>query len=676
MSRINTNISSLVAQTNLTRANDQLQTSLTRLSTGLRINTGKDDPAGLIASENLRSDITAVQKGITNSQRANQILSTADSALGQVSSLLNDLRGLVTESANTGALSTAQIQANQLQVDSSLAAIDRIAQTTSFQGRRLLDGSLDFITSSVAAGFATKTVTGTADTAASLTVAHVTLTANQTGSAGNGYTFNIQSGAALGSETATFNSGTKTITVNIASGSSSAANIIAAITQKSSITNLFTAVNSTNSTAGEGAATGTTTNGADGNVFVVSAVTGGTAFNGAKVTITSGAVGASGTTASYNASTKTLTVVATSTSTASQIITAINGEGHFKGTLLNSNGLGTGVSASTTTLAGATGGSNSLSGLKINQANFGTASNVAVQVDIDTQAKQASLTYSSGDLASGLVLELGGSKGFNTFNFGAGTTLQQLQDGINQLSDTTGVQATVNGGNLVLTSSDYGSKAFVSARALSGTFSTGDGSNVAATRSSGADVSLRINGLQATGDGLNASLNSSTLNLSFSVDASAQDGDTLSFSIDGGGANFQLGPDVISSQQARLGIQSVSTAQLGGKDGKLFELASGGSKALNTDPNGAAAVVTDVIDSITTLRGRIGAFQKTALDTNISTLTDTLSNLTDAQSSIRDADFAAESANLTRAQILVQAGTSVLQISNQRPQAILALLRQ
>ncbi|MGQ9607262.1 MAG: flagellin, partial [Thermogutta sp.] len=146
MTRINTNVSSLTAQKTLARSQAQLQQALTRLSTGLRINTGKDDPAGLIASEALRSDITSIQKAITNSQRANQMIATADSALGQVSSLLNDIRGLVSEAANTGALSAEQIQANQLQIDSSLEAIDRIAQVTQFQGRRLLDGSLDFVT--------------------------------------------------------------------------------------------------------------------------------------------------------------------------------------------------------------------------------------------------------------------------------------------------------------------------------------------------------------------------------------------------------------------------------------------------------------------------------------------------------------------------------------------------
>src|SRR3954462_1709424 len=118
MSRINTNVSSLIAQTRLNRAQGQLQESLTRLSTGLRINSGKDDPAGLIASESLRSDITATNKAITNSEKANQLISTADSPLNQISTLLNDVRGLVTEVANAGVLPDEQVAANQLQVDS------------------------------------------------------------------------------------------------------------------------------------------------------------------------------------------------------------------------------------------------------------------------------------------------------------------------------------------------------------------------------------------------------------------------------------------------------------------------------------------------------------------------------------------------------------------------------
>ena len=110
----------------------------------------------VFVSSHLMSAITSIRKAITNTDRANQVIATADSALGQVSSLLNDIRGLVTEAANTGALSDDQIAANQLQLDSSLEALNRIAQTTTFQGRRLLDGSLDFITEA-GTGFSTVT---------------------------------------------------------------------------------------------------------------------------------------------------------------------------------------------------------------------------------------------------------------------------------------------------------------------------------------------------------------------------------------------------------------------------------------------------------------------------------------------------------------------------------------
>ncbi|MFM2095827.1 MAG: B-type flagellin [Planctomycetota bacterium] len=149
MSRINTNVPSLISRINLNRTNSDLQTSLNRLSTGLRINSGKDDPAGLIAAETLRSDIVGINKAISNSQKADGLVATAEGSLNQISKLLNDIRGLVTEASNTGALSSDQIAAYQMQVDSSLEAIDRIASSTSFQGKNLLDGSLSFVTSGV-----------------------------------------------------------------------------------------------------------------------------------------------------------------------------------------------------------------------------------------------------------------------------------------------------------------------------------------------------------------------------------------------------------------------------------------------------------------------------------------------------------------------------------------------
>ena len=105
-------------------------------------------------------------------------------------------------------------------------------------------------------------------------------------------------------------------------------------------------------------------------------------------------------------------------------------------------------------------------------------------------------------------------------------------------------------------------------------------------------------------------------------------------------------------------------------DGSLYELQSGGSLSLANNPSGAASVVNEALSEITSLRGRLGAFQSTTLQTNINTLQSTLSNLTSAQSNIQDADFAVETANLTRAQILVQSSTQVLQIANSNPQNV------
>ena len=150
MSRINTNIQSLQAVHSLTANQSALNTSLQRLSTGLQINTGADNPAGLIASEGLRSEIAGINQAIDNSTRAGNVINTADGALGETSNLLLELQSLTNQAANSGALSSDEIKANQLQVDSILNSINRISNTTQFNGKKLLDGSMDYITSGVA----------------------------------------------------------------------------------------------------------------------------------------------------------------------------------------------------------------------------------------------------------------------------------------------------------------------------------------------------------------------------------------------------------------------------------------------------------------------------------------------------------------------------------------------
>jgi flagellin len=389
--------------------------------------------------------------------------------LGEVSKLLLDVRSLVSEAANLGALSADQVDANQLQVDSSLEAVDRIAQTTTFQGRKLLDGTLDFITTSL-----------------------------------------------------------------------------------------------TNPTT--------------------------------------------------------------------------------------------------------------ISKLSIDQANLGSVGSLAVDVDITTGALRANTTVAAAGfaLAGDLVVKIGGRTGAEVFSFSSGATITQVVNAVNLVSDATGVTAVSAAGVLDLRSTEYGSEAFISVEIISegstGTFRT----NLSSLRTTGTDIAGTVNGVRANGRGNTLSVNTATLDLS----ATVNNGSTtdFSFTISGGGAIFQLGPNVVSNQQARIGVNSVNTGSLGGTAGRLYQLRSGQTAALRTNTTLAASILDQSVTEVAKLRGRLGAFQRTTLESNIRALEDTESNLTSAESSIRDADFAKETSALTRAQILVQSGTAVLAIANQNPQQVLSLL--
>jgi len=152
MTRINTNVTSMLAARVLNTQQTAMQTSLTRLSTGLRINSGSDDPAGLIASEILRGSKTGLTAAIANGERASNVIGTAEGALNEVSNLLSELQDLVASAANKGGQSADEIAAKQQQVDSILSTINRIADSTEFEGMKLLNGTMDYTTSGVDAG--------------------------------------------------------------------------------------------------------------------------------------------------------------------------------------------------------------------------------------------------------------------------------------------------------------------------------------------------------------------------------------------------------------------------------------------------------------------------------------------------------------------------------------------
>ena len=139
--RINTIVQALIAMRNLNDTEAMMQGSVGRLSTGLRINTAGDDPAGLIISEGLRTQIKGIEQANRNVQDAVNMSKTAESSLSEVSRLLLDLRALAVHSSNTATIDAAQLQANQQQVRNVIQSIDRIAQQTSWGTKKLLNGA-------------------------------------------------------------------------------------------------------------------------------------------------------------------------------------------------------------------------------------------------------------------------------------------------------------------------------------------------------------------------------------------------------------------------------------------------------------------------------------------------------------------------------------------------------
>jgi len=139
--RIFNNIPSLNAQRILGLNNDRLAVSVERISSGLRINRAADDTAGLAISNALRSDIRVLRQAIRNANDGISLINVTEGALNEQSSILIRLRELSSQ-ASTGTVGSTERQTIQLEFDALRLEIDRIANTTAFNGQKLVDGSL------------------------------------------------------------------------------------------------------------------------------------------------------------------------------------------------------------------------------------------------------------------------------------------------------------------------------------------------------------------------------------------------------------------------------------------------------------------------------------------------------------------------------------------------------
>jgi flagellin len=189
------NTASLSAQNSLNNTNNALNTSLQRLSTGLKINSGADGPAAYVIGQQQSAQIAGLNTAIDNTNQAVSVVQTASGGLGEISSLLTQIRGLALNSANSGVNNSTALAANQAQINNAIATINSIAQTTTLDGKNLLDGSA--------------AITGTADTANTLGLGNIQ--AGQNAAAGT-YAVNITTAGTGGTVTGAASDGSSLAT--------------------------------------------------------------------------------------------------------------------------------------------------------------------------------------------------------------------------------------------------------------------------------------------------------------------------------------------------------------------------------------------------------------------------------------------------------------------------------
>jgi flagellin len=325
-------------------------------------------------------------------------------------------------------------------------------------------------------------------------------------------------------------------------------------------------------------------------------------------------------------------------------------------------------------------GTSAFTAISVNAANLPGNKTESVVVQVLNSATLGKVSYSgfggTGSAvigASAVTLQVAGNNGTQQLSFAGSTKLSAVAAAINNITAQTGVTASASGTNLTFKASNYGSSQFVSVSSLSGTFAVTGGTS---GKASGTDAKVNVNGAAATVDGTNVTYRDNNIDLSFTASAALNAGKTKSFGITGGGATFSLGSKVTDTLKTSIGIQSVSTGSLGDSaTGFLSSLASGGTNQLTSSSlSTAQQIVSKSINQVSSLRGRLGAFQTFTLGSTINSLSVAYENISAANSSIADTNFAAETANLTRYQILSQAATTVLSQANSAPQSVLSLL--
>lgn len=317
----------------------------------------------------------------------------------------------------------------------------------------------------------------------------------------------------------------------------------------------------------------------------------------------------------------------------------------------------------------------SVKDIKVYSRNPSQTSDVTLNVTVTAAAAYAysdsATAASSVTLSAETLIQVTGKLGTATITLSNGYTSAGVRSAINAQKQVTGVSAIVGTGaneKLIFTSTEKGSDSFVSVSWISGA----EKMQAAATsKTSGTDATVLVNGETANADGTEVFYNGNGVSMSFNLAVDTATAHTIT--VTDGGATFQLGTD--TTTRAGLGLGNVNTYELGRSDlGYLSTMKSGGANALTASGNKATQIARQANNQIATSAARVGSFNKYQVGSTINALSAAKEGLDAAAGVIRDTDYAAETAELERQNILMNAAVSMLSMASQQQANVLALL--
>jgi len=654
---INTNIMSLNAQRQLNKSQLTSNEAMERLSSGLRINSAKDDAAGLAIATGMESQIRGINQAVRNANDGISMSQTAEGAMDEMTNILQRMRELSIQAAND-TNSASNRGSIQKEVDQLYEELDRISSVTQFNGVNLLDGSGGSTTLQIGANSGeTLTFSIDAVTTTDLNLNAVSGLGDLNGGRVSGAAAAGTAGAILDGTVAINGVDIGAVAAGTAGTIASADLIATAINAKQGLTGVT--ASAYNIIEGAAGIDGTT----DGNLQI--AVDG-----GATITI--------GSTASAQDLVDTI----------NRDVGGVTASLNSKGGLVLSNDTGKSIEivaggaqvglvddtyqgyVSLTSADGAP--------VEVGVGSSGSASDVqAMGFNIST----GSDVIKGGEVGPGAITANDGIK-INGVELGAisGTSAADKAFGINAISEQTGVTASAT------TKIEYSVN--IANMAVDTGFSINGASVAVSTVTSLDAVVTAINNSGIQGVVASANIETGKLVLT------SQSGNDVTIKTDGAavfdvdtstavttrGEITLTGKDgadvVITSTASTQALQAAAFAKLGLTDMGGNSGAVGKGLSVNTAANASNSInrIDDALDKISDSRANLGAIQN-RLGSTISNLENVSQNLSSAKSRIYDADFAAETSKMSKAQILQQAGTSMLAQANASTQNVLSLLQ-